>query len=469
MAIRPELKEAVAPLQAQLEELTKTVKTKKNADKDKVLGTPFVRKGENIMGSRGYQFQRIIGLRTGLMNKEDAKVELEMHDRLYKCFVQDNGFTSASDHIIMNTGGTLLAPLGTELMGGNGVDDAFRYEVKSITRAGVGGADPDEIRAIVNKLYRGETKAQSWVDETTGGALVGPPEFGELIQLLRNKDALINAGARVIPMPSTGSIKYPRQTAASTGYWVGENLPITPSDVKTGSLLLRAKKCAALITMPSELLRFASPATEALLRSDMTKTLSLTFDKAALEGPGSDNVPLGILNTPGVATVTPTTVASDGNTISPQDVYKFLSAVEANNAEFQGWIMRPEMFYHLVTARGTTYSDSGGVGQFVFDQFRNLGTGFPKLLAGYPVTTTPQVSITRTKGNGTTLTYILGGQWDDAIMALFGTIEFAQATQGDNTFAQDQVMVRAILTGDFGLRHSGAFAVADTLIQGIGI
>ena len=41
---------------------------------------------------------------------------------------------------------------------------------------------------------------------------------------------------------------------------------------------LRAKKLATLIRVPNELLRFASPAVETLLRDEMTKNLACGLD-----------------------------------------------------------------------------------------------------------------------------------------------------------------------------------------------
>lgn len=83
---------------------------------------------------------------------------------------------------------------------------------------------------------------------------------------------------------------------------------------------------------------------------------------------------------------------------------------------------------------------------------------------GYPVVTTPQVANNRTKGGGNNLTYVAAGMWSDFLIAMFGSIEFAQATQGDTVFGSDQVAVRAILSHDGGARHPGAFAVADQLV-----
>jgi|SRR5580700_972008 HK97 family phage major capsid protein len=482
-ALRQKAKDADALIAAARAKTATAVTTTKSRTPTPAaaFGLPTARRGENIMSSRPFSFLRLMGNMSGkginkVVSDENCKVEHEISDRLHKAYVsRPGGFSPYAESL-------LLAPLGTELMGSigeadNPIPESFRAEMKALTIFGKTDIDQDEVRYIADHVggrYQMEygkkatpySSPQSWLDETIGGALVAPPEFGELIQLLRNKDALINAGCRVVPMPPSGRLRMPRQTSPTIGYFIGENQAITPSQFLTGTLLLSNKKCCAIVTMPNELIRFASPAAEALLRADMTKTLALTFDYYALQGQGSDNVPQGVINTPGIAVVSPTTAAS-GNTLallSPQDLYKWISAVEANNAEFQGWILRPEMFWLLAQARASTYNGTttAQVGPFVYDQFRQLGMGFPKVLSGYPAVTTPQVSQSRVQGSNTAGTFIAGGQWDDAIMALFGTIEFAQAP-GEIAFQQDQVMVRAIMNGDFGLRHPGAFAWADVI------
>jgi HK97 family phage major capsid protein len=190
----------------------------------------------------------------------------------------------------------------------------------------------------------------------------------------------------------------------------------------------------------------------------MTKTLSLTLDFGLLQGGGGDNVPLGLLNTPNIATVTPTAA----NTLSPQDVYKFMAAIESNNGEMEGWIMHPQLFWALVEARASVFNGTTTVpqGQFAFNQFRALEDGFEKRLNGYKVTTTNQVSTDR--GNGSQ-TYLAAGQWSDFVIAMFGAIEFMQSDQGLTLMQNDQVAVRAILTADGAARHPGFFAVADAL------
>ena len=109
------------------------------------------------------------------------------------------------------------------------------------------------------------------------------------------------------------------------------------------------------MVLPGELLRFGSPATEALVRQDMFKTVSLIADKGLLEGPGSNNQPLGLAtmgsasgNPYGMAIVSPT----NANQLAGQDVYSFLSGIEEANAIPKNWIMRPKMAYAFYPAVG---------------------------------------------------------------------------------------------------------------------
>src|SRR5262249_28021036 len=136
--------------------------------------------------------------------------------------------------------------------------------------------------------------AQSWIDSSAGGAFVPPPTFGPPIELLRNKEALMNAGATTMPLGPSGRLQMARMTGATQGGWSGENTGNAPVNAATGLFTLSAKKVIALVAMPNELLRFGSPAAESLIRSDLMKTVALIMDKGLLDGQGSDNVPLGL-------------------------------------------------------------------------------------------------------------------------------------------------------------------------------
>jgi HK97 family phage major capsid protein len=287
--------------------------------------------------------------------------------------------------------------------------------------------------------------------------------MGELIELLRNKEALVNAGARVVPLPPQGRLKYPRQTAASTTYWVGENSPVTESSIGTGEVTLQAKKLAVLIKAPNELIRFASPAAEALLRDDMTKSLALGLDLAGLEGLGGDNRPLGLINMQNINKVNSSKQSANGDTVVGQDVYRLIAAVEESNAEFEGWVMRPKTLYKYYQLRADSVAQGDGSGAFLFNLIREAGDSVAATIAGFPVTKSTQVSQVRSKGSSSSLTYVVGGMWSDLLIGMFGAIEFAATTMGDTAFANDQTWVRGILSTDIQARHQAAFALVDNL------
>jgi len=433
-----------------------------------VFGLPHARVGENALSSRGFSFLKMLGLLTGACTPEEAKVELhEVHDRLHKHFVTDLG---SAGYEYKGNGASgqhrFLAPLATSFFQDNLIDRKTRLEFKQLVHAGTDGADPGQVAWIRRKHLQDmgySQKALSWLNELTGGALVAPPEMGELIELLRNREALVNAGARVVPLPPQGRLKMPRQTAASLTYWVGENSPITESLIGTGEITLQAKKLAVLIKSPNELIRFATPAAEALLRDDMTKSLALALDLACLEGQGGDNRPRGLINFPNINVVASSNPGANGDGLVGQDIYRAVAAVEESNAEFETWVMRPKTLYKWYQLRTDAVSQGDSAGPFLFNLVREAGADTPPMLASYPVVKSTQISQSRAKGSATNLTYIIGGRFSEALIGMFGALEFAATAQGDTSFLNDQTWVRGILSADFQLRHEAAFVLIDNL------
>jgi HK97 family phage major capsid protein len=340
--------------------------------------------------------------------------------------------------------------------------------MKSLVIHGCDGSydQPDEMNWIRRKQLQGMGYSQkdlSWLTETTGGTLVEPPQTGELIELLRNKEALVSAGARTVPLPPQGRLRYPKQTAASTTYWIGENTTITDSNIGTGEVTLQGRKLAVMIKAPNELIRFASPAAESLIREDMTKSLALGLDLAGLEGGGGDFRPRGIINLQNITSINSSSQAANGDKIIGTDIYRMIAAVEEANAEFEGFIMRPKSLYKIYQLRSDSVAQGDAAGPFLFNLIREASEGIKATLAGYPVTKSTQVSQVRAKGSATNLTYIIGGMWSDVLIGMFGGIEFASTTEGGQAFERDQTWIKAILTADIAARHEAAFVLLDNL------
>ena len=432
-----------------------------------VFGLPNIRHGEDPMSSRGFSFMKMIGLITGACPRDEAKVEIDIHERLDQVYCKalgGGGYSyGGSGHAGMNR---FLAPLSTAFMHEGIVPANFRREMKALVNAGVERADYGHMKWIRTQQLKSlgyDQKALSWLNELTGGAIVAPPEMGELIELLRNKEALVNAGARVVPLPPQGRMKYPRQTAASTTYWVGENSPITDSNIGTGEVTLQAKKLAVMIIAPNELIRFASPAAEALIRDDMTKSLALGLDLAGLQGTGTDAQPRGIINMPNINRINSSQQTANGDFVTGQDIYRMVAAVEESNAEFESYVMRPKTLYKYYQLRADAVAQNDKQGPYLFNLIREAGADTPATLAGYPVVKSTQVNQSGSKGTNSSLTYVLGGMFSDLLIGMFGAIEFAATTLGDTAFRQDQTWVRGILSADIQARHEAAFCLLSGL------
>lgn len=470
----PETKSIGDQLLTQLKTLAeRTEKTEKRLDElgQRSERTPFVRKGESALTSRGFQFSRVVGLFNKTLPREHAKVELDLCNRLQSEYV-------ARGYFVKEDTSSVVLPLSTSLMvQADPSLEKLAGEVGEVVRAGVSGADPDEMLHTVQRSYGfSRAKALSWLDESGLGALVGPPVFGEPIELLRNQEVFMKAGAKVVPFPQSGRMVWPRLTGASTAYWVGSGAndrSITDSEQTTGDVVLSVKKLAVLVKIPNELFRFPTVSVEQIIRADMMKSASLKMDKAFLEGTGSAFEPKGIINYAGINSYTAGTVGADGNTFSPEDVAKMIGTVEEQNVPFENWVMRPLMYAAIANRRADAVSAADGKGMFLFNTLRGHAdsTAAPQnnsegALEGYKAFKTNQVSKTRDKGSATNLTYILGGNFSEYMVAMSGVMEFAVTSLGDTPFQSDQSWIRLITWCDGAPRHEEAFVLCDDLIVG---
>jgi hypothetical protein len=73
------------------------------------------------------------------------------------------------------------------------------------------------------------------------------------------------------------------------------------------------------------------------------------------------------------------------------------------------------------------------------------------------VTKSAVISNSGTKGTGTGLADLFGGQWEHVLVGMYGAVEIATSTQAGNLFQQDQTGVRALLHADIVPRYEGAF------------
>jgi len=430
----------------------------KAATKVPELAAPAIRKGESIMSSRplsvAKMIQAVIKEKNGEMNwNEGAKIELELASRVRKeADAQCNGASGYSKFCV---------PIGTEFMtrrwGADGSETpGFSADLIKEVQDHYGQKwdfDPNEARQMVRK-------DQLRNDALLGGSLVPLAAQGELIEVLRNSSAIGRLpGVRRVPLPPQGSIRFPRQTSATSISAYGESATISESQIGTGSVTLSAKRYSGLVDMTDEILRFAdNPSMEVLVRMDLAEQTALVRDADCLTGTGGLAI-LGLLNIPSIQTKTASTTHADGNTLHPEDIVNLIAQMAGANAHVErgvGTLMRPELLAMIGVSRDDQNAFAFGAA------FQNGAAG--SSLWGYPVVTSTNISNTRRKGSGTNLTYVLVVVPSEIMLGETGIMDFAMTDSDASKFQQGIKTVRCISYCDMAVRHESGVGLIDTLL-----
>src|SRR5437764_10365576 len=385
------------------EELVQFIEQQTGAAVEKALGgtplrverrVPWATSGPVGRDSAGYSVLKAAAFALGYVGPDQAKEQLHVHQQLRELY-QGLGFVPHCGHQ------SFLVPLASaHLPAFEPHGQKLQQEIRAKMTADAGRFDPDEAAWITQKLGL-RTKALGTVQDTAGGSLVRFPVLGELIELQRNLEVFAAAGAQEVALPPNGRLQFPKLTGGSTAYWVGEASSITESQPTTGNLDLQAKKLGVLVKVNNELLRFASPSAEGLVRLDMARVAALKADLAMLEGTGGTQIK-GLLTYSDIVTHTASTTGANGDTFQPEDVAlmegKLPDAVDAPTA----WLFRKNFFSILMNRRADAATTGDKAGPFMF--FRSRASAAeppPPELYGTKVVRSSQVSNTRVKGSGT--------------------------------------------------------------------
>ena len=417
---------------------------------------PWATSGPVGQDSAGYSVLKAAAFALGFVGPDQAKEEIHTHHQLRDLYA---GYGFNPHHGQQS----FLVPLASaHLPAFEPQGLRLRDELRQKMTAQARKFDPDEADWIGRKAGL-RSKALGTTVNTDGGTLVQQFVLGELIELQRAMEVFSTSGAREVALPPNGRVSFPKLTAASTAYWVGEGTSITESQPATDKLDLTAKKLGVFVKMNNELLRFASPSAEALVRYDMARAAALKADLAMLEGSGATQIK-GITTYAGIGTITAGVTGANGDTFQPGDVAlmeaKLPDAVEAPTA----WVMRKPMFAALMNRRADAVTASDGKGPFLFRDAGSPAAAPPAELYGTRVVRSTQVSGARVKGAGTNLTYILLGYFPDWVIARMGVMEFLASGLGDAALQNDQTFLRGIQHIDAGPRQVASFVLCDQLL-----
>lgn len=181
--------------------------------------------------------------------------------------------------------------------------------------------------------------AQRAVDSatsTTGGPFKFTPP-GDFIDLLRNKTSVMRAGATLLS-GLTGPVSFPKQNGAGTASWRGENpgSDLSRADLTTTTVSLAFKTVQAAMAVSRQAIFSAASGNydiEQIIRNDLAAIIALAIDLGGLNGSGSSNQPLGVLQDTSVGTAA--ALGSNGGTMAWTNIVDLETAVGDANAEGQ--------------------------------------------------------------------------------------------------------------------------------------
>ena len=262
---------------------------------------------------------------------------------------------------------------------------------------------------------------------TAGGNLVADDLLaGSFIDILRNRMAIMQAGTTVLS-GLTGNISIPRQTAASTAYWVGEGSAPTESQQAFDQVNMSPKTLGGFTDFSRKTLLQASIDVEQFVRNDLAKVLALELDRAGIYGTGSSNQPTGLTQTTGIGTQTITTYGTFAEYIGME------TDVASANADAGAL-----KYIVNAAARGALKSTekASNTAQFVWEGNE---------INGYPAIVSNQLA-----NND-----VLFGDFSQLVMGTWSGVDltvdpYAGATSGN-------VRVIALQDVDFAVKQPGAF------------
>jgi HK97 family phage major capsid protein len=327
-----------------------------------------------------------------------------------------------------------------------------------------GKGDPD--RAI--------SMAKSWYDEPTfqsmkktltassftgGGATVPTAESSEIIEFLRAASVVRRLNPTTVPMPN-GNLTISKMTGGATATYVSEAFSAVSSQPTFGQLNLSAKKLITIVPISNDLLRFANPQFDTMVRQDAIAAMAARQDLAFIRGDGTAATPKGLkfwtpaanvetVNAiPALATVTTDLGTLIGDLLNA-DVRMLRPA----------WIFAPRTYIYLTTLRD-------GNGNFAFRNEMLQGGMFNGTLWGYPygVTTAIPINLAVT-GTAESEIYfvdmadaIVADAYDMQVSVVDGAAYYNAAGTLTGGFSQDETVLKITSAHDFGMRHDESVA-----------
>jgi HK97 family phage major capsid protein len=276
---------------------------------------------------------------------------------------------------------------------------------------------------------------------TATSASIVPDDYRpqDFIGLLRNSLIVKQLGARVLT-GLRGDTVLPKQTGASTAYWIAEGDTLTESNTSYSSVRLEPKHVGALTALSRQLVQQSNPAIEQLVRDDFSQVVSLAVDKALLHGTAAAKQPVGILNVAGIQTGSLATLDWDA-------ILALLEKLALENITPNAAIMHAK----VATKLQGTLKDSVAGAEYLMQGGK---------LADLPAYSTNQLDAkTGTPSTGR----LILGDFTQLVIGEWGATEILANPYAAGYYEKGDIQLRILHTMDAVVRHPKAFVVADDI------
>lgn len=276
---------------------------------------------------------------------------------------------------------------------------------------------------------------------TTTAAKIVPDDYkaSEFIGLLRNSLIVRSLGARVLS-GLRGDVVIPKQTGASTAYWLNEGDSLTESNPTFDTISLSPKHVGALSSLSRQLIQQSNPAIEQLVRDDFVQVVSAAVDKALIHGTAAAKQPVGILGTTGVQT-------GSLSTLSWANLLGLLEKLALVNVTPNAALIHPK----VATKLASTLKDSTVGAEYLLTAGR---------VAGVPAHVTNQLDAkTGTPDKGR----MILGDFTQLVIGEWGATEILANPYAPTYYEAGAVQLRILHTMDAAVRNPQAFVKVEDI------
>ncbi len=303
---------------------------------------------------------------------------------------------------------------------------------------------------------------------TSTGAIFVRPEL-PFIEILRAQLVLRSLGVQFWTEMDGGKFSIPRQDTAGAVTWNGEmtsgsSAPSSNNPSIAQMVNFTNKTVQVLNQVTRRFLLQSSVNGEQLLRDDMAKVFARGLDAAGINGSGSSNQPLGILQNTTIQTNSAgLALGTNGGTMTWGTITGMQAQIQNYNAATDElrFLSNPTLIGSMKkTAKiGSTFPEYIATGR----GGSNAAEGQVAETDGLGIWSTTQVPKNLTKGttSGGCSALILA-MWADAILAQWGGIEVLA-----NPYlyqAQGVIQYSMMSDADFQVRHEESFAIITDAI-----